>query len=685
MADDLRRRTPEELVALLTARPDLARPEPADVTALAARAGTQGSVHRALDRLDTGLLLVLESACRAGDPVDESVVAALLGVPLAAPSSQLEELWRRGLLWRDDRGLHPTREVLDILGGRPPESASIPGRPDPTARPDQVDPAPAPLRPPEVPVTWLPPDQVADLSGLQASLVLELVDQLAAAWGQAPPRVLRQRGLAVRDLSRVEETLGIDTGSAAALVETCREAGLIEDDGGLDPVWAPTVRYDDWRELPAEDRWVRLARAWLDMPRAPHLLGTRPSAGMPVGHRAEPTTVNALSQGTSWPAMRGLRRLVLEQLAVFEPGADPDALAFTSRMRWLLPRADADLVDSVTAAVLGEAHLLGLAVSGALAPAGRALLAGSDEDARSLLTRVLPAAATSMVLQADLTAVVPGRLEGELADVLRGAADVESRGGASVHRFGPDSVRRWFDSGRSADDLIARLSATSLTPLPQPLRYLIDDVSRRHGQVVVGAMSSYLTCEDESVIDAVMSRRELSGLGLRRLSPTVLVSPRPPTVLVARLREADLAPLVETADGRRVGTTAPRRAQVATQSRAPATRSVEDERADLVRVVDRLLAAPARDASPGTNDHRPTSPRVPPAEPAVALALVREALVDHRPVWLGVVDATGTEERLLFHPSRIEAGRLLGTSEGSPQPRSIALHRITGVLSVDGD
>ncbi|MCP9982447.1 helicase-associated domain-containing protein [Actinomadura madurae] len=57
----MRARGDDELRALLSARPELLAPVPADLTALAARAATPAAVSRALDRLDRFTLAVLEA------------------------------------------------------------------------------------------------------------------------------------------------------------------------------------------------------------------------------------------------------------------------------------------------------------------------------------------------------------------------------------------------------------------------------------------------------------------------------------------------------------------------------------------------------------------------------------------------------------------------------------------------
>ena len=64
----------------------------------------------------------------------------------------------------------------------------------------------------------------------------------------------------------------------------------------------------------------------------------------------------------------------------------------------------------------------------------RALLDGRVEDA-AVLAAVLPEPLDHILIQADLTAVAPGPLRPDIARELAVLADVESRGGATVHRF----------------------------------------------------------------------------------------------------------------------------------------------------------------------------------------------------------------------------------------------------------
>src|SRR5665647_423203 len=70
--------------------------------------------------------------------------------------------------------------------------------------------------------------------------------------------------------------------------------------------------------------------------------------------------------------------------------------------------------------------------------------------------------------------------------------------------------------------------------------------------------------------------------------------------------------------------------------------------------------------------------RLPSTEPAVALALLREASADNTGLWIGYADADGRTTRILFYPKRIEGGRAYGSIEGSDVERAFSIHRITG-------
>ncbi|GAA1884223.1 helicase-associated domain-containing protein [Lapillicoccus jejuensis] len=765
LADDVRGRTDEQLSALVLRRPDLARPTPSDLTALAARASTRASVQRCLEALDRGRVQVLEAAVAAGDGADPARVAGLLGAPVARVRPVLEHLWGLALLWRGGDGLHVVRTVTEVLGPTPaglgPALADLPGggsRPTPDAdavRRLVADAPPAATALLER-MTWGPPLGVApagDVGGAVGWLIehgvlvrlprdlgdltllrgapaapgdtrvvlprevalalrgdrtheraeldpppvatrdlgVEVVDGTAAAvvldlltavgdlllrWGAAPPRVLRTGGLAVRDLRATATALDLDPDRTAFVAEVALAAGLLADDGELEPVWAPTPLADAWEDRPAGERWAVLAQGWRDSTRAPHLVGSPTGSG---GRAASSSgTTNALGPDVQWPAVRGLRAEVLGELATLDPGQAPDADDLLDRLRWRRPLRSPRVLQETATAVLREAEWLGVTGRGALSGAGRRLVAREERDVvAAAMATALPAPVDHVLLQADLTAVAPGPLEGALARLVRLVADVESRGGATVHRFSPDSVRRALDEGWSADELLDRLREASRTGVPQPLEYLVRDVARRHGQVRVGAATAYLRSDDEAALGAMLAERRLASLRLRRIAPTVLVSSADPRVLLETLRDNGFAPVQEGPEGRVVVVAPPRRrAKERRLSPRPVVTPLDPAAAaDLVGRL-RVAEEAAREARAAAD---PDRPRLEPTEPAVTVAALRDAAADRRGLWIGYADAAGRTEVHLFYPLRVEGGRAVGRVADGADERAFGIHRITGV------
>src|SRR5699024_1250235 len=108
----LRNRSDDELTALLAARPDLGRPVPADVGALASRATSRNAVLRALEHLDRFTLQVVESVVGLGDdrlsePVGVQVLDLAAALRLAPRSEEdpltraLTHLQELALVWPD--------------------------------------------------------------------------------------------------------------------------------------------------------------------------------------------------------------------------------------------------------------------------------------------------------------------------------------------------------------------------------------------------------------------------------------------------------------------------------------------------------------------------------------------------------------------------------------------------------
>ncbi|WP_078877028.1 helicase C-terminal domain-containing protein [Streptomyces sp. 150FB] len=565
--------------------------------------------------------------------------------------------------------------------------------------------------------------QVVDsTAAAQAFTALGTIEELAKDWNEGGPNVLRAGGLSVRDLKRTATALDVTETVAAFWVELAYAAGLIAADGEHDERYAPTPAYDDWQELPDPRKWARLATAWLTATRTSGLVGSQDSKGR---------TLAVLGPDLDRGPAPEVRQRVLALLATLPEGASPEPDSLLARLRWERPLRTAatagrpeDLRTRLAAWTLTEAEMLGLTGRGALSSQGRALLmpapyapdgnvtTATDLDAAAqraaqALAPLLPEPLDHVLLQADLTAVAPGPLLRPLADLLSVAAEVESKGGATVYRFTPGSVRRALDAGQSASDLHEFLKTHSRTPVPQPLSYLIDDVGRKHGHLRVGSASAYVRCDDEALLGEILADKRSAALRLRRIAPSVLAAQADPGALLDGLRAMGLAPAAESAEGDVLLTRAhahrapARTAPVPVPDGPPApdatllSAAVRAIRAgDLAStVVHRTLPAPsgpssAGSASGGSSDRSASGggdlPRTTPAE---TLATVQAAAMTGSALWIGYVNADGAASQRVIAPVRVEGGYVTAYDHTADEVRTFPLHRITGVaeLADEGD
>ncbi|MDX3127237.1 helicase C-terminal domain-containing protein, partial [Streptomyces scabiei] len=304
-----------------------------------------------------------------------------------------------------------------------------------------------------------------------------------------------------------------------------------------------------------------------------------------------------------------------------------------------------------------------------------------------LLAPLLPEPLDHVLLQADLTAVAPGPLKRPLADALGVLADVESKGGATVYRFTPGSVRRALDAGRSASDLHDFLTAHSRTPVPQPLAYLIDDVARRHGQLRIGAASAYVRCDDDATLSEILADKRSQGLGLRRLAPTVLAAQADPATLLDGLRAMGYAPAAESAEGDVLITraharrTPPRTAPEPVPDGPPAPDdTLLGAAIRAIRAGDLASTAPRR--TTGEQEPSGTLPRTGSAE---TLATMQAAVLTGEALWIGYVNAEGSASQRVIAPVRVEGGFVTAYDHTADEVRTFPLHRITGVAELADD
>ncbi|MFI6828465.1 helicase-associated domain-containing protein [Kribbella sp. NPDC050241] len=119
LAEALRTWDDAALGLLLQRRPDLAMPIPADTGQLAARATTNASAARAINRLDEFGVDLLESLSALPEPVDLAALATGVAQPVEVVQPRVDELLKLALVWGSEDDLRPIRAVHELLGPTP--------------------------------------------------------------------------------------------------------------------------------------------------------------------------------------------------------------------------------------------------------------------------------------------------------------------------------------------------------------------------------------------------------------------------------------------------------------------------------------------------------------------------------------------------------------------------------------
>ncbi|MFI6119552.1 helicase C-terminal domain-containing protein [Streptomyces sp. NPDC051064] len=550
---------------------------------------------------------------------------------------------------------------------------------------------PEPVPPAIVAAAERDPQAVDRAAAGQGFMALSTVEELLKLWNDGGPAILRAGGLSVRELKRAANALDVSETVAAFWIELAYAAGLLASDGETDERYAPTPASDEWLDLPAQDRWTHLATAWLAATRTAGLIG---------GQDAKGRALSALGPDLDRSAAPEVRRRVLALYASLPPGTAPDPQTLLARLRWERPlRSSApggpavpggptgeasDLRSRIALWTVNDAELLGITGRGALSSQARALLDEGPDAAAARLAPLIPEPLDHVLLQADLTAVAPGPLERPLADMLSVLADVESKGGATVYRFTPGSVRRALDAGRAATDLHAFLATHSRTPVPQPLSYLIDDVARRHGHLRIGAASAYVRCDDEAVLNEILADKRSATLRLRRLAPTVLASQADPGSLLEGLREMGYAPAAESAEGDVLITRAGARRTPPRTPPAPVPEGPPVPDSTLLSAAVRAIRA-GDTAARAVHKEGPdtaTAGSLPRTAPAETLATVQAAAMTGSAVWIGYVNADGAASQRVIAPVKVEGGFVTAYDHTADEVRTYPLHRITGVAEL---
>ena len=545
-------------------------------------------------------------------------------------------------------------------------------------------------------------DVVASESSFHAEETVRLVAALLEEWGREGGTIRRTGGVSVRALTRTADALALEADAAARIIETAAGAGLLglDDDGAT---WVPSSLAAGWLTDSLPQRWAPLALAWSGSARTPWLTGTRDDDG---------TLRAALSPDleAGWAAR--LRARVLALLGDLPPGTSATPAFVRAALTWQSPRRT--IPGGAISAVLAEAETLGITGGGALTEAGRILARraaasldeqdvvrsgstgdaggaeGTDGDAHAevlsddetlaaleaALAADLPAAVDMILVQSDLTAIVPGRPAPELATLLERTSVVESRGGALTVRFTPESVRGALDVGYRAEEITQAIGRYSPAPLPDSLSVLIQDAARHHGAVRVRAVSALLRVGDEATAAGLLAEPRLKDLGLDEVAPGILVATASAGQVLRELRATGLAPVTEDASGHLV--VGPATAQQAHRAPEPSRPGSEHSvrrrrpgRRELATLVGRLRV--------GQEALQAAGEAAVATDPVHALAVLRQAQSSRSRLRLTLAGPDGAVQERQVRVMAVEPGRVRLRDVVRETELTVAVHRIVSV------
>ncbi|HEV7978091.1 helicase-associated domain-containing protein [Amycolatopsis sp.] len=389
---------------------------------------------------------------------------------------------------------------------------------------------------PQPPAMRIAPVSPERVSAETAAAALRLLDRVTTVVESAPFPLLKTGGIGKSLIKKLTKDTGATTEEILLVLELALEAELLLAEEPPPPaprsrkpvpppMIVPTAEFTRWRGESSAAQLRELLDAWWRLPGT--VLDDEPSN---VGDE--------------------VRHLTVRMLAELEPGTgviDDETLGDLSV--WHAPTVDEDTLRVLVTSSLAEATLVGVAASNAVGDLGHALVSGDVDALRKATEELVAGAVATALFGTDLTAIVTGPPSTELATLLDRVADRETQGSASTWRFSPATVRRALDNGETPEGLIDELGSVARGELPQPLTYLINDISRRHGEVGVIDVRSVIVGDNPGLLAEIAAHRKLLKLGVALVAPSVLTSSADAVTTLAALRDAGYAPVQRGSDG----------------------------------------------------------------------------------------------------------------------------------------
>lgn len=445
--------------------------------------------------------------------------------------------------------------------------------------------------------------------GQSAEILRLLIDR--------PGRLNRNGSIAVATIRVLAETSSVDVADASLALRALERAGLARASKSSQLLLS-TAAAPSWLAKSYGERWIILASATLSTMPAP---------------------------------LRG---------ALKDTGADLSrAVTDLSQKYPLLPLAER----TAAAEFVHATEHLGLTVEGTLSTPAQALLVDDFAAVREALAKDLPAVASGIYVQPDLSLVVPGPLEPSDEAEIAALSRPEHIGIATTRRVTESSLADAIDRGATADSTRSVFTRLSLTGMPQPLDYLLTSLAERVGTIVVADHVG-----EEGRTRVTVSRPELGQTilvdrSLQHVQFTPSSTNR--SVLFSRLRPEHVIAALN--DARYPATLANARSPIAAPVRTDDVEPPADSGGlspELIGLVERVFLA-AR-SEPGTGD----------------FTRLLELAIRERGTVRVTAEARGQVHRFTLLPVSLSGGRLRATDVAAGMERTLPVSTITAVESV---
>lgn len=552
VADDIRSRSVVRLQELIVRRPDLVTPMPTDLNGFAAKVTEHASVQLAIDDLDLDQLALLQLFCGAQGVQVSGVQFAAAGLAEGKALELIEDLWVIGLLW----GVAPTYSKAVAVSSDPSASLLPSATLGPSVSPEAVaeslhvvsavrhilgeslaEPQVGafPVRPTDGlseqsnrgqdsagQPDWQPVTSGAPDPSQQAQLALAALVRIAdtVQWfSKRRTRLLRSGGISVRDFAALSQDSGVELAVAAFYAELAAHAGFLGsancDQVGSEWGVLETSTFVTWSQLNYSEQWRQLVTAWQTFTSVPELVGSEAADGY---------RLNLLDNKTTCGILPSIRTFILQTMATGEPDTAISYRALRQLVDHRFPRVTDQIRMAATRQIVAEATSLGILIPASEVAGSESELVDSESNWIALsslgrawlakdraLAELFPETIDQLITQADMTLVVPGLPSPKLRRFLDRIASRESTGGATVYRLTPVSLRAGLASGEDPDEVVAKLRSLSLTPLPQPMEYLIRDAANARLNMAPGTGREVEHPEANQYDGVTRAERRLAG------------------------------------------------------------------------------------------------------------------------------------------------------------------------------